>query len=295
MKGRCCAGTNEAKWSETKWAETGWTGGRRTERKKRCRASRLVPAGANLAAQVQAAVQTAGPVWLAEADIEQCRKLFPAEYGYFLRLKAVPLGGTRNGQWRWGGGDEEYVEVRYAPESARRSLNARRCLVKRDAVSVVELCHLIDSLAREARQAGFLTGYCPTSYRRSGIPALVDSLNSVLAVHRAVCGRWAYRQNRAYAAFLRRVRATRKATLRKFRNEGFQAWLLQELRSRAAKRAAAETAGQGGNGYPRDWPDCLPLPFDDALDKLRTAEDSRNTPAGKRQPAGRRRAERRCG
>jgi hypothetical protein len=234
----------------------------------------VMPADANLAAQVQAAVQTAGPVWVTDTDIEQCRKLFPAESGYFLRLQAVPLGGMhQNGQWRWGAGDEKYVEVRYAPDSARRSLHARRNLAKRDAVSVEELRRLIDSLAEEARQAGFLTGYCPTSWHRAGIPALVDSLNSVLAVHRAVCGRWAYRQNREYAAFLRRVWATRKATLRKFRNERFQAWLLQELRSRAAKRAVAEAAGQGGNGCPRRWPDCLPLPFDDAFDKLQTAKD----------------------
>ena len=64
----------------------------------------------------------------------------------------------------------------------------------------------------------------------------------MLAVHRTICGRWAYRQNPQYLRFVQHARATQRVTLRKFRDQGFQVWLQRELRSRAVKRSAA-TAG----------------------------------------------------
>ena len=74
------------------------------------------------------------------------------------------------------------------PGSARRSLHARRYLAKRDAVSVAEVCDLIYALAAEARSVGNLTRYSPTSWCRAGVQTLIESLNSVLAVHQAICG-----------------------------------------------------------------------------------------------------------
>ena len=65
------------------------------------------------------------------------------------------------------------VEVRCIPRSARRSLHARRHLAKRNAVSVTEVCQLIDALADEARSAGHLTGYRPTSWPRAGVQSLL--------------------------------------------------------------------------------------------------------------------------
>ena len=119
----------------------------------------LVSAEAGLTEQVQAAVQAAGPVWLVGMDVPHCRTLFPAEDGYFVQRRTVPLDmehGRRRS--RWQSNKEEYVEVRYAPHSAKRSQHARRHLARRDAVSVMELCQLIDALADEARSAGHLTG-----------------------------------------------------------------------------------------------------------------------------------------
>ena len=49
----------------------------------------LVSAEEGLTEQVQAAVQAAGPVWLAGADSPHA-DLFPAEDGYFVHLRAVP-------------------------------------------------------------------------------------------------------------------------------------------------------------------------------------------------------------
>ena len=105
---------------------------------------------------------------------QHCRGLFPAEDGYFVQLRTLPLDvAHRRRRSRWRSHKEEYVEVRYAPRSARRSLHARRNLAKRDAVSVAELCQLIDALADEARSAGHLTGYRPTSWPRAGVQTLV--------------------------------------------------------------------------------------------------------------------------
>ena len=182
---------------------------------------------------------------------------------------------------RWESHKEEYVEVRYAPRSARRSLHARRHLAKQDAVSVTELCHLIDALADEARSAGHLTGYRPTSWPRAGVQTLLWSLNAVLAVHRTICGRWAYRQNPQYLRFVQHARATQRVTLRKFRDQGFRAWLQRELRSRAVKRTAA-TAGTNHVGHCPSWrTSSLRLPFDAA----QAAEASRTgTANGRRFP-----------
>jgi len=143
-----------------------------------------------LTEQVQAAAQAAGPVWLADADLQHCRGMFRAEEGYFLQLRTLPLDVARRS--RWQGHKADYVEVRYAPGSARRSLHARRYLAKRDAISVAEVCDLIDALAAEARSVGNLTRYSPTSWCRAGVQTLIESLNSVLAVHQAICGRGAY-------------------------------------------------------------------------------------------------------
>jgi hypothetical protein len=227
----------------------------------------VVSADADLAEQVQAATQAAGPVWLADTDMQHCRGLFRAEDGYFLQLRTLPLEVAHRSS-RWRSHKEEYVEVRYAPSSARRSLHARRNLAKRDAVSVAELCHLIDALAAEASRTGRLTGYRPTSWHRAGVQTLVDSLNAVLAVHRTFCGRWAYRENLQYVRFVQHARATQRATLRKFQDEGFRAWLQRELRSRAARRAVAK-AGMTHVSHCPKW-NCLPLPFDEA----RAAEKS---------------------
>jgi len=104
-------------------------------------------------------VQAAGPVWLADADLPHSRTLFPAEDGYFVQRRTVPLDTEhRRRRSRCESHKEGYVEVRYAPQSARRSLHARRHLAQRDAVSVTEVCHLIDALADEARSADHLTG-----------------------------------------------------------------------------------------------------------------------------------------
>ena len=176
-----------------------------------------------LTEQVQAAVQAAGPVWLANTDLQHCRVQFPAESGYFVQLRTLPLDLPHcSRRSRWQAHKEEYVEVRYAPSSARRSLHARRHLAKRDAISVAEVCYLIDALAAEARSFGWLTGYSPTSWHRAGVRTLVESLNSVLAVHQTICGRWAYRENLQYVRFVRHARATQQATLRKFRDQGFE-------------------------------------------------------------------------
>ena len=119
----------------------------------------LVSAEEGLTEQVQAAARVAGPVWLAGTDVPHCRTLFPAEDGYFVTLRTLPLDleHHRRGS-RWRSRSEEYVEVRYAPRSAHRSLHARRYLAKRDAVSVTELCQLIYAPADDARSAGHLTG-----------------------------------------------------------------------------------------------------------------------------------------
>ena len=106
---------------------------------------------------------------------------------------------------------------------------------------MAELCHLIDVLANEARSVGWLTGYNPTSWYRAGVQTLVDSLNSVLAVHRTICGRWAYRENQQYIRFVQHARATQRATLRKFRDQGFRVWLQRELRSRAVRRGCCKS------------------------------------------------------
>jgi hypothetical protein len=242
----------------------------------------LVSAEEGLTEQVQAAVQAAGPVWLADADLPHCRTLFRAEDGYFVQRRTVPLESEhRRRRSRWESHKEEYVEVRYAPQSARRSLHARRHLAQRDAVSVTELCQLIDALADEARSAGHLTGYRPTSWPRAGVRTLLWSLNAVLAVHRTICGRWAYRQDPQYLRFVQHARATQRVTLRKFRDQGFRAWLQRELRSRAVKRTAAR-AGTNYAGRCPNWRTSrLPLPFDAA----QAAEASRKgTANGRRFP-----------
>jgi hypothetical protein len=242
----------------------------------------VVSADEGLTEQVQAAVRAAGPVWLAGTDVPHCRTLFPAEDGYYVTLRTLPLDleHHRRGS-RWRSRSEEYVEVRYAPCSARRSLHARTHLAKRDAVSVAEICHLIDALADEARSAGHLTGYRPTSWPRAGVQSLLWSLDAVLAVHRTICGRWAYRHNPQYVRFVQHARGTQRATLRKFRDQGFRAWLQRELRSRAVRRAAAR-AGANDVTYGRSRTSSyLPLPFDDA----RAAEESRTrTGNGRRLP-----------
>jgi hypothetical protein len=223
----------------------------------------VVSAEADLAEQVQAATQAAGPVWLAGTDIQHCRRLFRAEDGYFLQLRTLPVHVV-NRSSRWRSHKEGYVEVRYAPSSARRSLYARRNLAKRDVVSVKGLCDLIEALADEIRSAGRLTGYRPTSWHHAGMQTLVESLNAVLAVHRAICGRWAYRENLQYVRFVQHAKTTRAATLRKFRDEGFRAWLQRELRSRAARRAVAAAGESGVGRYPTWQSSCLRLPFDEA-------------------------------
>jgi hypothetical protein len=240
----------------------------------------VVPANPDFAEQVQAATQAAGPVWLADTDVQHCRGMFRAEDGYFLQLRSLPLEAAHRSS-RWRSHKQEYVEVRYAPRSARRSLHARKNLAKRDAVSVAELCQLIDALAVEARSFGWLTGYSPTSWRRAGVQTLVGSLNAVLAVHQTICGRWAYRENQQYLRFVRHARATQQATLRKFRDQGFRAWLQRELRSRAVRHAIAR-AGMTDVGHCPKWkPSCLRLPFDEA----QTAEKSRGkTTSGRRTP-----------
>ena len=48
--------------------------------------------------------------------------------------------------------------------------------------------------------------------------------------------------NPQYLRFVQHARATQRVTLRKFRDQGFRAWLQRELRSRTVKRTAA-TAG----------------------------------------------------
>ena len=76
----------------------------------------LVSAEEGLTEQVQAAVQAAGPVWLAGMDVPHCRTLFPAEDGYFVQQRTVPLDTEhRRRRSRWESRKEEYVEVRYAP------------------------------------------------------------------------------------------------------------------------------------------------------------------------------------
>jgi hypothetical protein len=238
----------------------------------------VLPANPDFAEQVQAATQAAGPVWLADTDMQHCRGMYRAEDGFFLQMQSLPLEVAHRSS-RWRSHQEEYVEVRYAPRSARRSLHARRNLAKRDAVSVAELCQLIDALAEEARRTGSLTGYSPTSWHRAGVQTLVDSLNEVLAVHRTFCGRWAYRENLQYVRFVKHVRATRQATLRKFRDEGLRAWLQRELRSRAARRAVA-AAGESGVGRCPTWQSsCLRLPFDEA----QAAEKSRSRTTSRRR------------
>jgi hypothetical protein len=225
----------------------------------------VVQAASGLAEQVQAAVREAGPVWVANTDLLYCRTLFPAEGGYYVQRRTVSLDTEhRRRRSRWESHNEEYVEVHYAPQSARRSLHARRHLAKHDAVSVTELCQLIDTLADDARSAGHLTGYRPTSWPRAGVQSLLWSLNAVLAVHRTICGRWAYRQNTQYVRFMRHAGATQRATLRKFRDQGFGAWLQRELRSRTVKRAAARAGNNDVSRYPTWKSSCLPLPFDEA-------------------------------
>ena len=114
-----------------------------------------------LTEQVQAAAQAAGPVWLADADLQHCRGTFPAEEGYFLQLRTLPLDvAHRSRRSRWQGHKAEYVEVSFAPRSARRSLHARSYLAKRDAISVAELCDLIDALAPRAMSASNWTRPC---------------------------------------------------------------------------------------------------------------------------------------
>jgi len=62
----------------------------------------LVSGEAGLTEQVQAAVQAAGPVWLADADLPHCRTLFPAEDGYFVQRWTVPLDSEhRRRRSRW--------------------------------------------------------------------------------------------------------------------------------------------------------------------------------------------------
>jgi hypothetical protein len=245
----------------------------------------VVSAEEGLTEQVQAAARAAGPVWLAGADVPHCRTLFPAEDGYFVTLRTLPLDleHHRRGS-RWRSRSEEYVEVRYAPRSARRSLHARRHLAKRDAVSVAEVCQLIDALADEARSAGHLTGYRPTSWPRAGVQTLIYTLNTVLAVHRTICGRWAYRHNPQYVRFVQHARATQRATLRKFRDQGFRAWLQRELRSRSLKRTGAGAGKDDGRHGPNWRTSYLPLPFDQAV----TAEKSRAGPANGTRSSNRR-------
>jgi hypothetical protein len=202
---------------------------------------------------------------LADADLPHCRTLFPAEDGYFVQRRAVPLDTEHHRRRsRWESHKEEYVEVRYAPHSARRSLHARTHLAKRDAVSVTEVCQLIDALADEAHSAGHLTGYRPTSWPRAGVRTLLWSLNASLAVHQAICGRWAYRRNPLYQRFVQHARATQQVTLRKFRDQGFRAWLQRELRSRAVKHSAATAGANRFGPFPSRRTSCLALPFDDA-------------------------------
>ena len=142
-------------------------------------------------------------------------------------------------------------------------------------------CYLARRLAAEAHSVGWLTGYSPTSWHRAGVRTLVESLNSVLAVHQTICGRWAYRENQQYLRFVRHARATQQATLRKFRDQGFRAWLQRELRSRTARLAVAR-AGMTDVGHCPKWkPSCLRLPFDEA----QAAEKSRGkTTSGRRTP-----------
>jgi hypothetical protein len=142
----------------------------------------IVAAERNLAEEVQAAVQAAGPVWLADDDLPACRKLFDDDSGCFLKKIALPLEaasqrcGSRGRCSRLA-----LIEVRYDPRRARRSLQVRSNPVQRNAVGVSELCYLVDALALEARAAGYLTGYAPISWARAGKRALIDSLNTALA------------------------------------------------------------------------------------------------------------------
>jgi len=202
-----------------------------------------------------------------------------------VTLRTLPLDlDHHRRRSRWRSRSEEYVEIRYAPRSASRSLHARRHLAKRDAVSVGEVCQLIDALADEARSAGHLTGYRPTSWPRSGVQTLIYSLNTVLAVHRTICGRWAYRHNPQYVRFVQHARATQRATLRKFRDQGFRAWLQRELRSRSQRRIAAGAGKNDGGRCPGWRTSYLSLPFDEAV----TAEKSRAAAANGTRSSSRR-------
>jgi hypothetical protein len=118
---------------------------------------------------------------------------------------------------------------------------------------------------------GHLTGYAPTSWGRAGKRALIDSLNTVLAAHQAICGPGAYRRNPQYARFMRRAAATRQATLRKFPDEGFRAWLERELRSRIVRKLIVQPEGKEASRYSSWQWEGLPLPFD----RARAAEDNR--------------------
>lgn len=238
----------------------------------------------DLAPQLQAAVQAAGPVWLADDDLPACRKLFDDDSGCFLKKIALPLevASTTRGR-RPGQGRLNLIEVIYDTRRAHRSLQARRHSAKRNAVSVAELGYLIDALAYEVRAVGYLTGYAPASWAGAGKRTLVDSLNTVLAVHQAICGRWAYRRNPQYARFMRRAAATRQATLRKFPDEGFRDWLERELRSRNARKLIAKPEGKEASRYPSWQSASLPLPFD----RARAAERSGRQRAIAAQPSER--------
>jgi hypothetical protein len=243
----------------------------------------VVAAERDLVPQIQAAVRAAGPIWLADDDLSACRKLFADDSGCSLKRIALPLdkaaqlcGCPRHGKLH-------LIEVRYDPCRARRCLQARQHASKRGAVSVKELGYLISDLAREARSAGYLTAYAPLSSPRVGKRLLIQHLNTVLAVHQAICGPGAYRRNPQYVSFMRRAAATRQATLRKFADEGFCAWLERELRSRTVRRLLDKSAKKVGNRCQRWQWKGLPLPFD----RARAAEQARRQRATAAQPSQR--------
>jgi len=70
--------------------------------------------------------------------------------------------------------------------------------------------------------------------------------------------------SRQYLRFLQHAPATQRMTLRKFRDQGFRAWLQRELRSRAVKRSAAAAGANRVGPFPSRRTSCLALPFDDA-------------------------------
>ena len=240
---------------------------------------------------VEGVLQHVGPVCCAPS--EEPQDYFKLDEGYVLKSYNLSgIGETRRNRRgmscsRWDSSLVSVYKIAYDPKAAARAMGAVKAADTRDAITVSEVIDLITDLFREVRSAVPLYGDVRAT-SRAGMPWLLRALQDVLCLHQVVLGPLAYRNSSCYKGFMRRVKKTEAATLRKwnisaYRRGGsykytdeapFVIWLRQELRSKAWK----EKEPRRGKAYSRAF---SRNPFYEAVQKRDQLEARRRAKEAK--------------